>query len=433
MLRREVYQSADSFRAYAYFQVLTVDIELCSGCEATGGSHMRLSNPLKAQRITELVYTDHEKYGGDINAWFQDFVSLKKPPVSGSKCWRNLEGKTCTGERDDTMDLVASLPVFFVIELGEAITMVSKGKEESVVTGPVPTWNFPGTLLPSTTEHADEIGLVFDLLGVVLLSPSESHFITRYTTTNHQNIFDYDGRKHKGSPVLNTKAEFETDLAGQTHRIPKGYNVHQVVYRLRGGSRAQEYFYRIRAKAFKQYFDIQLSKSIRILPNVSYQGDDFIKDVDRTWRIKSSKTEYVSTIISDEEDSDTSKESESERGRTPSFIYSAAQQALSEGASVEERLTPQPDSVSSSSLSIPDPSFTFRCICGLQGDGHLIYNDDEGIPIQCHECELWSHVACQRDGRAGDLKKNDTFLCDFCDLANLLFGRKKKIRKSSRK
>ena len=29
----------------------------------------------------------------------------------------------------------------------------------------------------------------------------------------------------------------------------------------------------------------------------------------------------------------------------------------------------------------------------------------------------WSHVACQRDGRASDLPKNKLFFCDTCDLS----------------
>ncbi|KAF4621743.1 hypothetical protein D9613_012157 [Agrocybe pediades] len=58
--------------------------------------------------------------------------------------------------------------------------------------------------------------------------------------------------------------------------------------------------------------------------------------------------------------------------------------------------------------------FSLNCRCGAVGDG---YNPDEndGLDaIQCPICEEWSHIACQKNGRASRLHKNARFYCDSC-------------------
>lgn len=55
--------------------------------------------------------------------------------------------------------------------------------------------------------------------------------------------------------------------------------------------------------------------------------------------------------------------------------------------------------------SLPDSEFALNCRCGFQGDGNQIYREEEGLAIQCDECKDWSHVACQREGRASNLSR----------------------------
>jgi PHD-finger len=69
--------------------------------------------------------------------------------------------------------------------------------------------------------------------------------------------------------------------------------------------------------------------------------------------------------------------------------------------------------------SLLDSDFQMNCCCGVKGDGNLLYWADEGEAVQCDECKDWSHIACQRDGRASSLTSKESFVCDFCNLSIL--------------
>jgi hypothetical protein len=59
--------------------------------------------------------------------------------------------------------------------------------------------------------------------------------------------------------------------------------------------------------------------------------------------------------------------------------------------------------------------FQLKCRCGVSGDG---YDQDAAMAgleaVQCGLCKIWSHVACQRNGRASNLRPNMQFHCDGC-------------------
>jgi hypothetical protein len=63
--------------------------------------------------------------------------------------------------------------------------------------------------------------------------------------------------------------------------------------------------------------------------------------------------------------------------------------------------------------------FPISCRCGHTGDG----NEEaaQGFTndyIHCDECHNWSHIACQREGRASNLG-NKPFICDECDMVQI--------------
>ena len=67
--------------------------------------------------------------------------------------------------------------------------------------------------------------------------------------------------------------------------------------------------------------------------------------------------------------------------------------------------------------SLPDSLFDIKCCCGLEGDGNIFYNEEEGEAIQCNDCMQWSHIACQTNGWASKLWSKEHFFCDFCSIS----------------
>jgi hypothetical protein len=72
-------------------------------------------------------------------------------------------------------------------------------------------------------------------------------------------------------------------------------------------------------------------------------------------------------------------------------------------------------------LSQTASEFPFSCRCGTQGpDGALFTVEDPAV--QCDRCKDWSHLSCQKDGRAFKNKSADPFECDICRGATLDLG-----------
>ncbi|PPR01561.1 hypothetical protein CVT24_005856 [Panaeolus cyanescens] len=70
----------------------------------------------------------------------------------------------------------------------------------------------------------------------------------------------------------------------------------------------------------------------------------------------------------------------------------------------------------------PDLQIILDCRCGsrvIAADkiGDILPEEREihGEVICCRHCKTWSHIACQRYGRASNLHPDNTFRCDACD------------------
>lgn len=390
-----------------------VDIEQCSGSASTGGKHLRINNPLRTKRVTPLAVALHTTYQGSVTEWFHNFISTEDIADPKDNCWRNdsdNKTKSCSGKRKDTTDLVVSLPVIFILEVSEPLNLLDDNSNHLNT----PVWDFPATLLPSTQQMADEVGLVFDLVGLALLSHAGSHFVARHISEDHSGIFDYDGMKHNGYPLLNKTAKFDTHLVGKSTSLPKGFHVHQAIYQLRGGIEAQDHFFQMQCQAYGEKFRLKFSsQSVDVLPMVSYIGHDLVEySPPNKRKVRISKTEY---LLRNAPDLKKNLKTEKEQEKSPMYISSNSPESEEETTGHIQPAT-SIRSPSSSITSLPNSPFNLKCICGLRGDGNVTYDQDAGVSIQCDECHHWSHVACQRGGRASDLTEKDPFICDFCDL-----------------
>jgi hypothetical protein len=53
--------------------------------------------------------------------------------------------------------------------------------------------------------------------------------------------------------------------------------------------------------------------------------------------------------------------------------------------------------------------------------------------VLCAECEHWSHIACQINGRASKLRAKEAFICDFCQVRAPGMGKSEKERAAERR
>lgn len=397
----------------SYFFTWLFNLHNCTGSHAINGAHLQITQP--RQHTEHVLYARlHHVYGGSVTKYFKNRISLSRAPSNAISCWRVKEGQPlCPGERVDLKDLILSIPVLLNLEV--ELELLNSPSKPMI-------WDFPETLYPLTETLATEHGIAYDLIGLALYSSTKSHFIARHASGDHKLIYTYDGIANGGVPIIEQKATFHTHVSGKKIKIPAGYSVYQAFYYLRGGINAQKKFYELRIKDLDNILNLQLvHPNPNKLPSITYRSDQFVK-LDKkfcsAWTSKGDAyaVEYVSNKIPrldemvktkdllDTADKATHQDSES------APVYSAPVDAL------HNRLISPP-------FSLPNSDFPVSCRCGLSGDGNILYREEDGEAIQCEECREWSHLACQKDGRADKLKENEPFFCDFCDPRYLMPNR----------
>jgi len=85
---------------------------------------------------------------------------------------------------------------------------------------------------------ADEIGLIYDLVGLALFSPGGRTLWLAIFPKDHFAIFDYDGMQHNGSPVLNKTAKIGQTI---TRNLPRD-SMFTRPSTIRGGSKLRTFF-----------------------------------------------------------------------------------------------------------------------------------------------------------------------------------------------
>ena len=388
-------------------------------------------------RRSRIQLQEYSTFHGDVGSWFAKFISNQGTTTSNMPCFRMEESKVlCSGVRSDTRGLVLAIPIMLALQVPDS-------------TDP-PIWNFPETLTPLTKTLAKKEGVIYDLVGFGLLSQSAQHYTARYALKSPPEVFFFNGMKNGGYTLLEEGASFATHVAGKTQNFPDGYSVETAIYHLRGGSKAQDIFYKIRSELYRKRFKLDVSgltPDYSTLPKCSYLGNLTELPLEaRTW-IKNTKTrkltvEYVSALPTAPVVQSHSKDTADTTLKPPKVPAQLSKPDLATLASTAD--TPEseeetyhrhdPLSPAASNPSLPDSVWALNCRCGVKGDGNTLYRENDGTTIQCNDCLEWSHVACQRDGRASLLSERKKFICDSCDLQAVLPPRyQKKQRESARK
>lgn len=282
-------------------------------------------------------------------------------------------------------------------------------------------WDFPAKLHP-LGKQGEDYGLVYDIVGRGLHNPTVSHYITQYRpTADSPSIYTYDGMKNGGYSIRQKNSKLKTHLCGPIIEVPSGYRTDTVVYCLRGGHKAQQKFYEGRISSIEEVHSLKFSsETLETLAEISYTNDDLVPmpNSDRYWMknpYMKRRTEYITS---------------NKRSISPSLSAEIVDVKPGPHSPSLEPPSLHPSPVLSPAPSIAESYFPFNCRCGVQGNGNII-DHRNGPAVMCATCEDWSHIACQREGRASNLGKKQ-FVCDFCSMEDIRPGRHLGLRASNR-
>ena len=106
-------------------------------------------------------------------------------------------------------------------------------------------WDFPPTITPNSQNFAEKFGIIYDLVGFILVNTEGAHFTARYTSHNHKIVYMYDSLAHKGYPLEELAASFQTHIVGCDVELPEGFAIWKAYYCLCSGLNAQKKFFEI--------------------------------------------------------------------------------------------------------------------------------------------------------------------------------------------
>ncbi|KAJ6461966.1 hypothetical protein DFH09DRAFT_1114122 [Mycena vulgaris] len=418
----------------SYFQAHSILLRTCPGDEQTP-RHLHLKQ-IKPQCYFNLTTELFEIYGGDVEKWFRNLVMINRTPANGT-CWRNVDddgAPTFSGAARE-LSLLLGIPAMLILEMPSAWgTNVAK------------QWNFPRHIRPLTQGAESLHGVVYDIVGRAF--SNGSHFKATYTPDD-KHVYAYNDLRNDGCSVLNADARIDSHLAGKI--MPKsGWRTYAVIYRLRGGTRAQSFFTKYQVAASERLHSIRFSPPATnapyLVPDVNGFDLPDIMEVDcqdrfwlkRPWRTdmpdfilsqppkRAAKRVHFAAIDGEDEADVSDSPPPRKRRRRDDVVLSDDEfepEAKSSGAIAESNAT-APDAETSD-----DNEIEFSCRCGDSSRG---ISGSKQL-IKCTICKVKSHLACQRNGRAPQPKAEKSFRCDNCLPPSHAFGMNRNTPKTRKK
>ncbi len=373
----------------------------------------------------------HEIYGGSIANWLKALVAIKKGSGgnnSSAPCWRQKDEVVFCENSTSISTVFLSLPVMLAIEIDDT--------EQQ--------WDVPDNIC-LMAKRGERHGFTYELVGRIFHSPTNAHFTTRFHAKLDSGrakapMYDHDGLKNHGYAEKHPHADIKSYLAGLDSSIKprEGYRSRYIIYNLRGGTAAQQAFFSHQVQMLNKVHRVELatgkfeSNILEHLPDheakLEKPGVYLLGDqVRTTWLSNTGMHRWREYAVNSMDTSSKimlplqfSGEAVAEAGGTaypasPTDSLSTPLAPDVEAVVNRADYGPHPNSGASNRSGSP---FSLDCRCGKIGDG-LDAEINEGLEvIECDSCGSWSHIACQRGGRASTVpntrRANFKFKCDIC-------------------
>ncbi|KAF8829448.1 hypothetical protein HHX47_DHR3000949 [Lentinula edodes] len=406
----------------SYFQTMFVTIKHCSG--DGNGHHYQVCQKPEIRYLIVLRQAACQEFKGDLLSWLQTFANVNHSPQALPTCWRARDGESwCKGSQTD-VKFILSLPVVLILEEEECTTSTE-------------FWNFPALLQPYKSGELATV--TYDIVGRIFYSRSKNHYISRFLDEDGKTVWTYDDMAHGGCPYVEPGATAGTHLTGSssTLKLPSDFIGAFAIYHLRNGTSTQEAIYTSQLAVARRVHHMMVEPdSLRHhVPKIWLSRVKFaqLTPHDLTWLknpFRLDTLDYQETT----ESSGTiripprSTLSYQPNHESSPFLSSPTSKNLLEPNSVSPQEQDQMHSVETLDhglnvdlieeyLQEGTSDFQFMCRCGITTTNEtlVVHNSSTGDIIQCDNCDIWSHIACQKEGRAGGLRQTrEPFQCDGC-------------------
>ncbi|KAF8996285.1 hypothetical protein BDZ89DRAFT_1171659 [Hymenopellis radicata] len=361
--RNDDYSSSQSF-----FHCIECEVRVCAGSVEHQKDHEMEPEHLQVRqpRVTTLIpkNDDAEQHSGSLEDWLQHRVSFH---TEGTRCWRCVDGNhLCSGDAT-RITFFTHLPIVLTLSFSEE--------------RPTSLWDIPALLNPLLgASFPAKRGVQYELVSRVFFI-NKNHFVTHSRRPGRSglvHVYMHNSNANNGDMIPIEGATTDSHLTGGYVLHPPHSNTGaavttEVVYRLRGGQKAQEAILAHQLQQASKDLCLEFSTdSSTQIPEVhsTREGYRQLTAMEISWRKKTwSRKEYewitaaptAPRPVLDDLSLPESEEHLEIRKPSPSSVGS---------------LSPGP--LESSSPPPPDET-RFQCRCGAEGDGNRFELDEIAI------------------------------------------------------